>query len=167
MSNRLSDYRSFVRSLRSRIGYWKSYSLIQFTLSMTRMMKAEKVSGRKLAALLGVSPAQVSKVLSGGENVTIETMAKFADALGAAVHIHVAKKGLGVRWVEAASGDTKDIAAVHIVERGESTGEQIRAERTAVIRKEVTPAAYGVSMSEDYAPAVATAVLAAAPQDDF
>lgn len=98
--NTASDYRDFLNTVRSSIGYWKSYSLLQFTLSFTRIMRLDKVSGRKLAASLNISAAQVSKVLKGNENVTIETMVKFADAIGSAVHIHVAKKGIPVQWSE-------------------------------------------------------------------
>ena len=100
MVSKANEYRDFISSLRSGLGYWKSYSLAQFTLSMTRLMRSEKISGKKLAALLRMSPTQVSKVLRGSENVTIETMAKFADALDAVVYIHVAKRGVQVQWVE-------------------------------------------------------------------
>lgn len=99
----IAEYRDFLKAVRSSLDYWKSYALLQFTTSLTRVMRLEKVSGRKLAGRLKVSPAQVSKVLRGNENVTIETMAKFADALGAAVHVHVAKKGVVVRWEEVAA----------------------------------------------------------------
>ena len=98
--SKATEYRDFIASLRSGLGYWKSYSLTQFTLAITRMMHSDKISGRKLASLLGMSPAQVSKVLSGNENVTIETMVKFADALDAVVYIHVAKRGAQVQWSE-------------------------------------------------------------------
>jgi transcriptional regulator with XRE-family HTH domain len=105
--SKIKEYREFLSSVRSSLGYWKSYSLLQFTLSVTRMMRTDKVSGKELASRLGISATQVSKVLRGSENVTIETMAKFADALGAAVHIHVAKKGVRVEWREVSSGTEK------------------------------------------------------------
>lgn len=95
-----TKYRGFIESIRSGVGYWKSYSLLLFTLSLTKIMRHDKVSSKKLAERLGMSAHQVVKVLCGQENVTIETMAKFADALGAAVHIHVAKKDVSVQWVE-------------------------------------------------------------------
>lgn len=98
--SKIHEYREFLRSVRSSLGYWKSYSLLQFTVSLTRIMRADKVSGKALASRLGVSAAQVSKVLSGQENVTIETMVKFADALDAVVHIHVTRRGVQVQWHE-------------------------------------------------------------------
>ena len=102
--NKFTEYRDFLKSVRSSLGYWKSYSLLQFTASLTRMMRLEKVSGKKLAQRMGVSATQVSKVLRGQENVTIETMAKFAGALDATVHIHVAKRGVRVQWQEIPEG---------------------------------------------------------------
>lgn len=106
--SQLTRYREFIHSIKSRLGFWNSYSILQFTGSMGRIMRAEKVSGKKLAKLLGVSPQQVSKVLNGNENITIETMTKFADALDSVIYIHVAKKGVSVQWVE---GDAANIGA--------------------------------------------------------
>jgi transcriptional regulator with XRE-family HTH domain len=98
--SKAAEYKKFIASIRSGLGYWKSYSLLQFTSSLVRLMKFENVQGKDLATRLGISAAQVSKVLSGQENVTVETMAKFADALNAVVHIHVAKRGVQVQWQE-------------------------------------------------------------------
>jgi transcriptional regulator with XRE-family HTH domain len=95
------DLRDFLDQLRSEPGYWKHFAILQFTTAMARLMKKPpRVSGKKLAELLGVTPPSVSKALSGGENLTIETMTKMAGALNAAVHIHLAKKGTLVRWME-------------------------------------------------------------------
>lgn len=102
--SKAAEYQQFIASIRSGLGYWKSFSLLQFSGSIARLMKRDKVQGKELASRLGVSAAQVSKVLSGQENVTIETMAKFADALDAVVHIHVAKKGVQVQWHELPPG---------------------------------------------------------------
>lgn len=114
MSDQLTTYREFMKSVRSRVGYWKSYSLLQFTNSLTRIMRSDRVSGRKLAKRLVISDQQVSKVLRGNENVTIETMAKYALALDAVVHIHVAKRGVRVRWQELASTDRVIIEATPV-----------------------------------------------------
>jgi len=96
-------FREVLDQLRAQPGYWKHFTILQFTTAMARLMnKPPRVSGKKLAGLLGVTPPSVSKALSGGENLTIETMTKMAGALGAAVHIHVAEKGVLVRWNEEA-----------------------------------------------------------------
>jgi transcriptional regulator with XRE-family HTH domain len=101
MAEEAKDFREFLDQLRSEPGYWKHFTILQFTAAMARLMKKPpRVSGKELAQLLGVAPSTVSKALSGGENLTIETMAKIAGALDAAVYIHVAKKGTAVHWVE-------------------------------------------------------------------
>jgi transcriptional regulator with XRE-family HTH domain len=109
--SKIDEYREFLRSVRSSLGYWKSYSLLQFTSSITSIMKLDGVSGRALASRLGVSAAQVSKVLRGNENVTIETMARFAHALDAVVYVHVAKRGVRVQWTESKEPETSTARA--------------------------------------------------------
>jgi transcriptional regulator with XRE-family HTH domain len=96
------DLREFLDQLRAEPGYWKHFTILQFTTSMARLMKksSPRVSGKKLAELRGVKPSSVSRALSGGENLSIETMTEMAGVLDAAVHIHVAKKGVVVRWKE-------------------------------------------------------------------
>ncbi|HEY6321055.1 MAG TPA: helix-turn-helix transcriptional regulator [Thermoanaerobaculia bacterium] len=107
MAEEAQELREFMDQLRLEPGYWKHFTIIQFTTAMARLMnKAPRVSGKKLAGLLGVKPSSVSRALSGGENLTIETMIKIAGALDAAVHIHVAKKGLLVRWIEEPASDS-------------------------------------------------------------
>lgn len=105
--SKTNGYRDFLKSIQSSVGYWKNYSLIRFTVSISKLMKSNKISDAKLAERLGLSAQQVSRVLRGNENVTIETMAKFAFALDAVVHIHVAKRGVPVRWVEEDAEETK------------------------------------------------------------
>jgi transcriptional regulator with XRE-family HTH domain len=114
MVSRVADeakpFRELLDQLRSQPGYWKHFTILQFTTAMARLMNASpRVSGRKLAQLLGKTPPTVSKALSGGENLTIGTMTEMAGALDAAVHIHVAKKGVAVRWIEASEAHKSGI----------------------------------------------------------
>ncbi|HXO26164.1 MAG TPA: hypothetical protein VOA80_02365 [Thermoanaerobaculia bacterium] len=112
MISRVADeakpFRELLDQLRLQPGYWKHFTILQFTTAVARLMNASpRVSGRKLAQLLGKTPPTVSKALSGGENLTIGTMTEMAGALGAAVHIHVAKKGVAVQWIEASEEGKK------------------------------------------------------------
>ncbi|HLX08146.1 MAG TPA: helix-turn-helix domain-containing protein [Thermoanaerobaculia bacterium] len=102
------EFREFLERLRSEPSYWKHFTILQFTTAMARLMKIQqpRVSGKKLAELLGVSSPTVSKALSGGENLTVETMARMAAVLDAVVHIHIAKKGVAVQWVEEPEAST-------------------------------------------------------------
>lgn len=61
---------------------WLRYSgNIAFRI-LAAMEDKEDMSQKQLAELMGVSPQQISKILTGGENLTLETIAKFSEALG-------------------------------------------------------------------------------------
>jgi transcriptional regulator with XRE-family HTH domain len=141
------ELREFLEQLRSEPGYWKHFTILQFTTAMARLMnKSPRVSGKKLAGLLGVKPSSVSRALSGGENLTIETMAKIAGTLDAAVHIHVAKKGLLVRWVEEPAGDSMR-ATIKLGGHGQS--ENTVTQAYAFPEGRVLPFKTGIGGSED------------------
>jgi len=100
MSESTKKYSEMFHRLRSSDGYWKSYLVTSFTDALGRIMKQSGITAAELARKLNVSPPYVSKALRGGENFSVETMVKLASAVDAAVHIHVAKKGVAVRWRE-------------------------------------------------------------------
>lgn len=52
---------------------------------MNDVLKASGMSQRDLAKRAGWTPAYVSRILSGGENLTLRTVARFEDAVGADV----------------------------------------------------------------------------------
>ena len=105
------SFRELLHEVRSSPAYWKHFAILQFTTAMSHLMRqAPLTTGRKLADLLGVTPSCVSKALSGAENLTVETMAKMASALDAAVHIHVAKKGVVVHWYEDMQADQASLS---------------------------------------------------------
>ena len=51
-------------------------------LAILRTLRAKKMSQKELAERIGVSPQQISKIVKGGENLTLETIAKLEAALG-------------------------------------------------------------------------------------
>jgi transcriptional regulator with XRE-family HTH domain len=102
-------YREFLDSLRDSEETWNRYALMQFAIAVRRLMKLEPVKGATLAKRLKKSAGVVSKQLTGGENLTVETMTKIAGALDAAVYIHVAKKGVRVDWRETPMTQATDL----------------------------------------------------------
>jgi transcriptional regulator with XRE-family HTH domain len=79
--------------------YWMQVALLEFLQSLAAMRASRgKLSKKELAALVGVSPATLSRWLNGNENLTVKTMCRLAVALGAAVHIHVADQNDRGRW---------------------------------------------------------------------
>jgi DNA-binding Xre family transcriptional regulator len=51
-------------------------------LKILRTLREKKMSQKELAEIIGVSPQQVSKIVKGRENLTLETISKLEKALG-------------------------------------------------------------------------------------
>jgi transcriptional regulator with XRE-family HTH domain len=71
-----------------------------FTEELLGRMDDRDMQRVTLANAAGVSQAYISKVLSGSENFTIETMTKLALAVGGKVRLHIADLSADTRWVD-------------------------------------------------------------------
>ena len=80
--------------------YWSQIAKRDFTDDLLLWMERATVSQSELAARVGVTPQFITKVLRTNANLTIETMTKFALALGCQVRIHVAEKDAETEWVD-------------------------------------------------------------------
>jgi len=60
---------------------WEKRSL-EITGKVVSALKEKGVSKQELASRLGVTPQYVSKIVHGGENLTLETISKLEEALG-------------------------------------------------------------------------------------
>ena len=54
----------------------------RLALKIRRILREERLSQYELAEKMGVSPAQITKILSGKENLGIKTISKIEQALG-------------------------------------------------------------------------------------
>ncbi|HSG39702.1 MAG TPA: helix-turn-helix transcriptional regulator [Thermoanaerobaculia bacterium] len=80
---------------------WPSLALLEFTVALARMMKANgDMKQKELAEKLGVSPPYISSVMAGNENLTVEQMSRLAEAAGGSLHLTIAPKGVYIRWAE-------------------------------------------------------------------
>ena len=61
---------------------WLRYSGNVAIRILAAMEDKKGMTQKKLAGLMGVSPQQISKLLKGNENLTLETIAKFSEVLG-------------------------------------------------------------------------------------
>lgn len=59
---------------------WLKHS-IKIAIKILKIIKEKNISQKQLAELLKVSPQQVSKLVKGRENFTLETIAKIEDVL--------------------------------------------------------------------------------------
>jgi len=65
---------------------------MNFAFQMTDLMKEKSISNKVLADKLKTSAAYITKVLRGDQSLSIESIYKIADALGADVHLKMVDK---------------------------------------------------------------------------
>lgn len=95
-----TKYIDWMEETESSPEYAAELAKIEFAVSLERIMKTEGVSKKELAGRLGTSPAAVTMALRGDANLTIDRMVKMAHALGAKMHINVARNDCKVVWRE-------------------------------------------------------------------
>ena len=77
-----------------------SAAKLRFTEDMLANMEKIRLSKSELAAKLGVKPAQISRLCSGRNNFTLETMVKIARALGCEFKSHLQPAGTTTQWID-------------------------------------------------------------------
>lgn len=88
--------------------------ITQVTNEIDWLMRENQVSRADLAARMGVSPGRVSQVMSGGENLTLRTLASLASALDAHFELELRPAGA---LAEGQGVDTAEREADHTMER--------------------------------------------------
>ena len=73
---------------------------VAFLAELNAFMQAHGVSNAELARRAGVSPAYITKLFRGSSKLSIESLTKFANAVGCKVHLHLANNGADVRWFD-------------------------------------------------------------------
>ena len=68
--------------------------ITQVTNEIDWLMRENHITRADLAARMGVSPGRVSQVLSGGENLTLRTLASLASALDAHFELELQPAGV-------------------------------------------------------------------------
>jgi transcriptional regulator with XRE-family HTH domain len=68
---------------------------MQVTDEITWQMRSMGLSRADLATRMGVSPGRVSQVLSGGENITLRTLAGLAAAVDAEFDVRLHREDVG------------------------------------------------------------------------
>jgi transcriptional regulator with XRE-family HTH domain len=71
-----------------------SHLITQVTNETDWFMRERNLTRADLAARMGVSPGRVSQVLSGGENLTLRTLASLAAALDAQFEVELKPRAL-------------------------------------------------------------------------
>ena len=90
-----------------RTGYWVELGKLEFTEEMLARMKERGVTKSRLAATLGAQPALVTRLVSGHNNFTIETMVRIARALDCEFRCHLQPAGTKACWIDVLKHEPK------------------------------------------------------------
>ena len=92
------------REIEHRIDEQLSSLITQVTNEINWYMREGKLTRADLAGRMGVSPGRVSQILSGGENLTLRTLAGLATALDAQFEVTLSPREATL------DGDSEDLA---------------------------------------------------------
>lgn len=143
--NRMADIETKLAALRETDAYKVEVAIADFTTDVDELMEGQGLTKRELAERLGVTPANVSKILRGDNNFTIRTMARVAGALGRYVRVHLAPDGVAVRWRELTPEEARAEVEVAEVRLGPELGMRLErlVERTGASKAECVREAVG------------------------
>lgn len=100
MKKATKTFADLFREARQRLAYYVEGAILDFTEQVVARMGTANVSKSEFAKQLGVKPSYVTKLLSGSNNYTLETMVKVATALNSEVRIFLQPAGADTRWIE-------------------------------------------------------------------
>ncbi len=95
-----AQYSNLFERAKRRDRYWIETAILEFTEEITARMDSLGVKKTELADRLKVQPAFITKLLSGANNFTIETMVKTSRALDADLRIHLQPRGTTSQWFD-------------------------------------------------------------------
>lgn len=79
-----SDAEYQERIFRDKNRDWLSLSA-KFALCVRHILRTEKITQKELANKMAVSPSQITKILSGKENLSLQTITKVEKAIGRSI----------------------------------------------------------------------------------
>jgi len=73
-----------------------------------RLMQEMGMNKKELAEKMGVVPSRITSMLTGTNNMTIETLVRAADAVGGSLEQTIIPKGKKIKWTEYDEESTHD-----------------------------------------------------------
>jgi transcriptional regulator with XRE-family HTH domain len=95
-----SSFEELFQRAEERIGYWVELGKLEFTEEMLARMKERGLKKSQLATALGAKPAFVTRLVSGHNNFTLETMVRVARALDCEFRCHLQPAGTKACWID-------------------------------------------------------------------
>jgi transcriptional regulator with XRE-family HTH domain len=93
------SFEEFFQRAEERPGYWVELAKLEFTEEVLARMKQRGISKGQLATLLGAKPAFVTRLVSGHNNFTLETMVRVARALDCEFRCQLQPSGTKACWI--------------------------------------------------------------------
>ena len=97
---KFDSFEEMFQRAEERTGYWVELAKLDFTEDMLARMKERDVNKSQLASRLGVPPGLVTKLASGQNNFTIQTMVRIARALDSQFRCHLQPVGTKTSWID-------------------------------------------------------------------
>ena len=95
-----NSFEQLFQRAEERPGYWVELGKLEFTEELLARMKERGISKSQLAARLAAKPAFVTRLVSGHNNFTLETMVRLARALDCEFRCHLQPAGTKARWID-------------------------------------------------------------------
>lgn len=85
----MSSFNELMSKARQGNEYWESLVQNKIAIQISNILSCKGLSQADFAKVAGVSPAYISRVLGGNENLSIKTMVKLTRAIGASLDVSV------------------------------------------------------------------------------
>ncbi|MFT7338143.1 MAG: transcriptional regulator with XRE-family HTH domain [Marinobacter maritimus] len=95
--------------IRSSESYWFESAKLEFVKVLNQRVRRLGLKNKDLSEKIETSPAYISKVMRGDENLTIETMVKLVRATGGNLHFHISEIDERISWFGVARDLSKPV----------------------------------------------------------
>lgn len=85
----MRDFTELMGRARDNNEYWEALVQNKIALQLSKILSRRGMSQTEFARVAGVSPAYVSRVLGGNENLSIKTLVKLTRSIGASLNVSV------------------------------------------------------------------------------
>ncbi|MBS9782161.1 MAG: helix-turn-helix transcriptional regulator [Gammaproteobacteria bacterium] len=85
----MSIFGSLLQNIRNSLGFWVETAKFDFASEILKEMKTQGISKKELAEKMEVSPAMVTRIISGTHNATIETLVKTAYSMDRKINFNL------------------------------------------------------------------------------
>ena len=83
------DLKRNLKNREFREGYEREYTLVRLAFELSKLRENRHLSQAQLAAKVGMKQQVISRVESGNQNTTLETLIRIANGLGKKVEVRI------------------------------------------------------------------------------